>query len=110
MIRRPPRSTLFPYTTLFRSLLSLELEDGDAVPPDQGAEEQDRADDDRENDRAQRARHSRVSVLDLVEDGHGPEVEPRIDQENHRTDGDHPVDEEIYEDREQIGRASCRER
>src|SRR3712207_8408948 len=23
MIRRPPRSTLFPYTTLFRSLLSL---------------------------------------------------------------------------------------
>src|SRR2546430_7129553 len=25
MIRRPPRSTLFPYTTLFRSLLSDEL-------------------------------------------------------------------------------------
>src|SRR2546430_12615089 len=25
MIRRPPRSTLFPYTTLFRSLPSLEL-------------------------------------------------------------------------------------
>src|SRR2546430_4325227 len=24
MIRRPPRSTLFPYTTLFRSLLELE--------------------------------------------------------------------------------------
>src|SRR6266550_5780924 len=28
MIRRPPRSTLFPYTTLFRS--ALELEGGDA--------------------------------------------------------------------------------
>src|SRR3989454_11561969 len=27
MIRRPPRSTLFPYTTLFRSLLA-ELHDG----------------------------------------------------------------------------------
>src|SRR3989442_10832830 len=26
MIRRPPRSTLFPYTTLFRSLLLLECE------------------------------------------------------------------------------------
>src|SRR5256885_6669657 len=26
MIRRPPRSTLFPYTTLFRSLLVVELE------------------------------------------------------------------------------------
>src|SRR3712207_9382187 len=25
MIRRPPRSTLFPYTTLFRSLLSNEI-------------------------------------------------------------------------------------
>src|SRR5256885_9348133 len=25
MIRRPPRSTLFPYTTLFRSLLAAEL-------------------------------------------------------------------------------------
>src|SRR2546425_7017735 len=26
MIRRPPRSTLFPYTTLFRSLGQLEIE------------------------------------------------------------------------------------
>src|SRR3712207_8992822 len=30
MIRRPPRSTLFPYTTLFRSALSLRPE-GDGV-------------------------------------------------------------------------------
>src|SRR3712207_7605001 len=30
MIRRPPRSTLFPYTTLFRSLLQKEL--GAAFP------------------------------------------------------------------------------
>src|SRR5256885_10022920 len=27
MIRRPPRSTLFPYTTLFRSLLELDPRD-----------------------------------------------------------------------------------
>src|SRR2546422_11175851 len=27
MIRRPPRSTLFPYTTLFRSLIRPELQD-----------------------------------------------------------------------------------
>src|SRR2546428_2042563 len=26
MIRRPPRSTLFPYTTLFRSQLALQLQ------------------------------------------------------------------------------------
>ena len=25
MIRRPPRSTLFPYTTLFRSLMCIKL-------------------------------------------------------------------------------------
>src|SRR3712207_7427866 len=30
MIRRPPRSTLFPYTTLFRSPPSDRLEDGGA--------------------------------------------------------------------------------
>src|SRR2546422_9606099 len=28
MIRRPPRSTLFPYTTLFRSGLSVKIPDG----------------------------------------------------------------------------------
>src|SRR2546430_9261897 len=35
MIRRPPRSTLFPYTTLFRSvveLLQLQPVDGDDEP------------------------------------------------------------------------------
>src|SRR2546428_5850786 len=30
MIRRPPRSTLFPYTTLFRSVIGGEIEE---VPP-----------------------------------------------------------------------------
>ena len=32
MIRRPPRSTLFPYTTLFRSRLALGEEDIEARP------------------------------------------------------------------------------
>src|SRR5215813_14986344 len=31
MIRRPPRSTLFPYTTLFRSLVLADVIEGD--PP-----------------------------------------------------------------------------
>src|SRR3712207_8208575 len=26
MIRRPPRSTLFPYTTLFRSIITMDLD------------------------------------------------------------------------------------
>src|SRR2546430_4918315 len=29
MIRRPPRSTLFPYTTLFRSVLEEDLEEAE---------------------------------------------------------------------------------
>src|SRR5438105_15880578 len=32
MIRPPPRSTLFPYTTLFRSFCGLDVE-AEAVPP-----------------------------------------------------------------------------
>src|SRR2546428_3060219 len=39
MIRRPPRSTLFPYTTLFRS--HVELDDGQALPherPEEGGQ------------------------------------------------------------------------
>src|SRR5256885_9162359 len=31
MIRRPPRSTLFPYTTLFRSRARVEQDTGDAA-------------------------------------------------------------------------------
>src|SRR5256884_7338556 len=31
MIRRPPRSTLFPYTTLFRSILARNPHPGDGV-------------------------------------------------------------------------------
>src|SRR2546422_7178324 len=31
MIRRPPRSTLFPYTTLFRSIRVVNLENGKSV-------------------------------------------------------------------------------
>src|SRR2546430_5116488 len=31
MIRRPPRSTLFPYTTLFRSVLRVVPEDGEGL-------------------------------------------------------------------------------
>src|SRR5258708_23701705 len=33
MIRRPPRSTLFPYTTLFRSSVFVWLNGSDGPPP-----------------------------------------------------------------------------
>src|SRR3712207_8345549 len=42
MIRRPPRSTLFPYTTLFRSDKGLGEELQRAYGAEHGAEEQDR--------------------------------------------------------------------
>src|SRR2546422_7458063 len=40
MIRRPPRSTLFPYTTLFRSHLAVGVHDADRdrVGPDGAAD------------------------------------------------------------------------
>src|SRR2546425_2696999 len=37
MIRRPPRSTLFPYTTLFRSASSIEFVCSDWQPPSTAA-------------------------------------------------------------------------
>src|SRR5258708_14392323 len=36
MIRRPPRSTLFPYTTLFRSLRRLSVHVGAGLNPGSG--------------------------------------------------------------------------
>src|SRR3712207_7619048 len=35
MIRRPPRSTLFPYTTLFRSITGFSYANVDKIKPDQ---------------------------------------------------------------------------
>src|SRR2546427_5920266 len=34
MIRRPPRSTLFPYTTLFRSIRELDLRESEEMRED----------------------------------------------------------------------------
>src|SRR2546425_9785328 len=36
MIRRPPRSTLFPYTTLFRSLSKMEEDEEDRLDTAEG--------------------------------------------------------------------------
>src|SRR5258708_25390058 len=58
MIRRPPRSTLFPYTTLFRSLLVHA-----DIAEDAPAEERClRVDGDFGNARLQRARVTKITV------------------------------------------------
>src|SRR5437868_11193183 len=41
MIRRPPRSTLFPYTTLFRSHKGVEFERAGAVPDPASADSEE---------------------------------------------------------------------
>src|SRR3712207_8991380 len=41
MIRRPPRSTLFPYTTLFRSDFRVEVVVDEGVAPEEGRQHLD---------------------------------------------------------------------
>src|SRR3712207_8016907 len=69
MIRRPPRSTLFPYTTLFRSPQPRPVQVGGRVPDhghdgqrqEPGAQEQERAD--AERDAAQHRSEEHTSEL-----------------------------------------------
>src|SRR2546427_12922059 len=96
MIRRPPRSTLFPYTTLFRSAVRPVLLDGvDVGRRDHAVDLVPAA----AHEAAQAALllplAARIRVLD---DGG-----PGIDRAPGHGQGGAPV-------LEQIGRASCRER
>src|SRR6266850_3604998 len=63
MIRRPPRSTLFPYTTLFRSLLAQHPHRARApARPDGDGSRSDRGAPAREGDRQAAARRPRQGV------------------------------------------------
>src|SRR2546427_4856872 len=79
MIRRPPRSTLFPYTTLFRSALEITQHDNRAVMLRQSVE---RARDPPPRLAARRARVGRLPWVDqlaiplLLLDALGPERPP----------------------------------
>src|ERR1044072_8171735 len=106
MIRRPPRSTLFPYTTLFRSLPAgrLDLEDLDAAAG--RVLERPGRDDERAVDRhdftgragagKRRLHHFRIEQLDLgaleCGPGPGPWIEA-ADQTGHGPRNLGPVDE-----------------
>src|SRR2546426_3345001 len=60
MIRRPPRSTLFPYTTLFRSDLGAAAHDRVAEPAELGADDGERAEPRRrDHELVELARHVR---------------------------------------------------
>src|SRR3989441_9831149 len=91
MIRRPPRSTLFPYTTLFRSLLPLALRGGEELD-ESGVLERDGG----------LGQHgSNQGQLRLAEHPLA------VARERHRAHGAPGGDERGAD---QIGRASCRER
>src|SRR3712207_9154455 len=63
MIRRPPRSTLFPYTTLFRSVVRPVL---DGRVPDAGVRLRDELDDRRvQRVRGVRGRRAALDVVDV---------------------------------------------
>src|SRR3712207_8977438 len=79
MIRRPPRSTLFPYTTLFRSHVhqahveQRQLRPGHLDLPVR----RDRAEPDERGDRHPRGRHAR------------PGWDPRLDRKSTRLNSSH---------------------
>src|SRR5258707_5954314 len=60
MIRRPPRSTLFPYTTLFRSYLSAAVGGGIRLPPRVAVVEEDQRVVDRKSTRLNSS-HANIS-------------------------------------------------
>src|SRR3712207_8174342 len=68
MIRRPPRSTLFPYTTLFRSLEDHGVVEPRPVPGRERAREDEEARDERDRARAADCGHElRHDVVEGVE-------------------------------------------
>src|SRR2546422_1922435 len=72
MIRRPPRSTLFPYTTLFRSGVERDELDADVAP--------DRADgvDNLRRDLPADRRDAQITVEELRSEEHTSELQSRL--------------------------------
>src|SRR2546425_2342572 len=86
MIRRPPRSTLFPYTTLFRSQVEILREEEARQRRDDVREHQDR--DEREQDQSEDLSRNKRSQLfdgtqgleDPVQDAKHTGPEPGADE------------------------------
>src|SRR3712207_8465023 len=82
MIRRPPRSTLFPYTTLFRSVRHV----ADAVEVDEGGDEgHHRHHHHAQRVVAQRPGHLKAAHVDPAQDRHGG----RLDRKSTRLNSSH---------------------
>src|SRR3712207_7365490 len=86
MIRRPPRSTLFPYTTLFRSV----GEDGEAIRELLRLVEVVRREQDRLAEAAQRANElPGRAARGRVEAGRGLVEEEQLDRKSTRLNSSH---------------------
>src|SRR2546422_4017200 len=80
MIRRPPRSTLFPYTTLFRSVVERAADRATRVTQVRGAQTELRADVDGRPNRLQRGAEIPLRLAVAVR-GRGVEVvDPQLDR------------------------------
>src|SRR2546426_8243532 len=94
MIRRPPRSTLFPYTTLFRSLEPLSLDPEPAVSPTTEKSFSFRVAPRRESMRTSREEQVRPRTFDCPKEP--TEVRPLVRRDVRFDDaGDIVVDREI---------------
>src|SRR3989449_8366689 len=97
MIRRPPRSTLFPYTTLFRSIEVLREEEARQRRDDVGEHEDG---DERQQDEAEQlARQQRAQLL------HAAKVlEDPVEHAEHAD----PEGESHHDQRQQLAAAAAR--
>src|SRR3989449_11734936 len=115
MIRRPPRSTLFPYTTLFRSKVSgrvdsLYVREGDMVRHGQVVATLDGPEIRARAVQAQAARDAAKAQWDKARNG-SREEDIRAARSNYlRAVAAATIAETTVARLDQIGRASCRER
>src|SRR3712207_9446077 len=98
MIRRPPRSTLFPYTTLFRSEARRILDEARK----QGEAQRERT--------KQEAREEGERIIQRAREEIGRERDAALREVRREVADMVIVASERVIGREQIGRASCRER
>src|SRR3712207_7620209 len=90
MMRRPPRSTLFPYTTLFRSDGTVGGEQRDACrrpTPDRGCKRQERQHREREDIR-EPVRESEGANLEIGREQEAP-TRPNEDRKSTRLNSSH---------------------
>src|SRR3712207_9565833 len=106
MIRRPPRSTLFPYTTLFRSQRRLELmlKESATAPSEEGVLVIDEHGDRKWGKKTAHVGRQWLANIGKTESGVVSVTSLLADERVY-----YPVDLEPYTPAHQIGRASCRE-